>query len=117
MLGSLLPNPTEFSSDRVGYLFQTVATEYWILYYVRDVQFVGVTGYRRYPIFKDSKNDLTFEYKLMASDNVLKYLTEPSCLPWIKNVLIVYDVIIPRKLHFKNSIAKEFISPHDSYGI
>jgi len=113
----LLPNPIEFSSDRVGYLFQTVATEYWILNYVNDVKYVGVTGYRRYPLFKNTKNDLTFEYKLRASDNVLKELTDPSCLPWIKDVLSVYDVIIPRKLHFTNSIAHEFIRPHDSYGI
>ena len=49
---ALLPNPIEFSSERVGYLFQTVATEYWILNYVNDVHFFCVTGYSRYPIFK-----------------------------------------------------------------
>jgi hypothetical protein len=113
----LLPNPTEFSSERIGYLFQTIATEYWILNYVTDVKYVGVTGYRRYPIFKNPKNDLTFEYKLSSSGNVIKELTDPTHLSLIAEVLSVYDVIIPRKLHFKNSIAEEFVRPHDAYGI
>ena len=49
----LLTCAKNFSSERVGYLFQTIATGYWILNYVTDVKYMGVTGYRRYPIFKN----------------------------------------------------------------
>lgn len=109
---NLLPDGEKYDNKRVGYLFQTIATEYWVLKYLKDVKYIGISGYRRYPFFRYSRADQQPTLNIQASDENLEVLTSPENLAVIEKILGVYDVIIPKRIHFPCSVADQFIQAH-----
>lgn len=105
----LLPENFQYSMERVGYLFQTLATDYWILHNVFDTEFVGVTGYRRYAHFSSPANERRHELTAVASDKNLRALTNQNIKRKLIQIMGVFDVIAPRRTPFGCSVATQFI--------
>lgn len=104
----------ESDQYRIGYYAQTIATEYWILKHLTDVDYVGVSGYRRYPIFNPN---IEFQESVKAIDSTienLKLLSHDSNLKYIIDILKLYDVIIPKHSANRIPINKQFIDAQQS---
>lgn len=95
--------------DRIGYLSQTIAAEYWILNHLKDVDYVGVTGYRRYPYFSHDRSNPNEAFAAAATQENLEILAHDSHLVGINEILRVYDVITIRKIHCGGSVKSQFL--------
>jgi hypothetical protein len=95
--------------DRIGYLSQTIATEYWILNHLTDVDYVGVTGYRRFPHFRHDRTNSNEGFVAPASQENLSILTHDSHLVLINEILNTYDAITIRKIHCGGSVKSQFL--------
>ncbi len=97
--------------SEVGYYAQTIALEYWILHNLVDVDYVGVTGYRRYADFRNKKLKIPQKNfpKLSATDQNLKSLVSNQNKKYINNILEFYDVIIPTQFNFRISVKNQFL--------
>jgi hypothetical protein len=107
---SIFPGGDQLDQDRIGYLSQTIAAEFWILHHVSDADYVGVTAYRRYPyIMHDKTNTTPGIFAGPASAEVLTLLTGDHNLSIIENVLQVYDAIGVRKAYCRGSVKSQFL--------
>jgi hypothetical protein len=98
----------ELPDERVGYLAQTLAAEYWLLKHAQDLDYVGVTGYRRYPYFRFDREMPAESYTASATKENIDALTGNHNIPLIKDILETYDVIIARKAFTGNNIETQF---------
>lgn len=98
-----------FDDDRIGYLSQTIAAEYWILHHLKDVDYVGVTGYRRYPHFRHDKTNPAAGFAAPATPDNLAILTNGGLLPLINEIFDTYEAITIRKIHCGGSIKSQFL--------
>ena len=106
---SLFSNFEPLSDDRIGYLSQTIATEYWILNHLKNVDYVGVAGYRRLPYFGHDTANSAHEFNAFQTVENWNILTNDSHLALINMILGTYDAIAVRKAHCGGSIRKQFI--------
>ena len=106
---SLLSDFEPLDDDRIGYLSQTIATEYWILNHLRDVDYVGVTGYRRYPHFRHDRTNPAEGFGAPATPENLASLTHNSHLDLINGILGTYEAITVRKIHCGGSVKSQFL--------
>lgn len=95
--------------DRVGYLSQTIAAEYYILNYIKDVDYVGVTGYRRYPYFKHDRTNAADAFGAIATSDNMAIITHDANLELINTILTTYEAITIRKIHCGGSIKSQFL--------
>ena len=95
--------------ERIGYLSQTIAAEYWILHHLKDVDYVGVTGYRRYPLFRHDRTNPIKKLGTTATLDHLATLTHNSHLPVINDILDTYEAITVKKIHCGGSIKSQFL--------
>jgi len=110
---------TNIESDqaRVGYYAQTIATEYWIANQQIDAEYVGVTGYRRYPIFNPNIRVQGAVVNIESSWDNIKLLSEDSNLNYVYDIFKYYDVIIPKKSESRVSLRDQFLSSEQSIDI
>jgi hypothetical protein len=114
-ISAILDPKGQKDASYVGYLAQTLATEYWILHHVNDLDFVGVTGYRRYPIF-DYRSHAIAEphvYAKAASETVWA-LTSGVSVKAICDVLDSHDLILPKQLTFGKSVKIQYLETQDA---
>lgn len=98
--------------ERIGYLAQTIATEYWILHHLHDIDYVGVTGYRRYAKFAEVPTGKSQALQTCRANQLsVNLLTDNNALKAIHEALVVHDVIVPRGLYFGKSIREQFLHP------
>ena len=99
------------SESKIGYYSQTVATEYWLSKQNLQLDYVGVTGYRRYPLFMINRNVKPKEiYSFDTSPNSLELLLGDNNIPIITSILGTYDGIIPiRKWTPGGSVENQFL--------
>lgn len=95
--------------DRVGYLSQTIAAEYHILNHIKNVDYVGVTGYRRYPYFKHDLNNAAEAFGAVATPENMAILTHDANLELINTILTTYEAITIRKIHCGGSVKSQFL--------
>ncbi len=108
---SLFKNFEPMDDDRIGYLSQTIATEYWILNHLKDVDYVGVSGYRRYPIINYDRSNPTVQHVgAVATNDYMEFLTNDGNLELISNILNTYDVIAIAKTLIEGTVKTQFIS-------
>ena len=99
----------------VGYLAQTLATDYWVLNHVNGLDYVGVTGYRRYPIFDYQSHAIPVPYAYArATDEALAALTSGVDQQLIRDVLATHDAILPKKLAFDRSVKAQYLQTQDA---
>lgn len=99
------------NQERVGYLAQTIAAEYWILHNVHDVDYVGVTGYRRYAEFAKTPDRKTRAIRNeQVNDRFLAELTGRSAREAIEQVMAVHDVIVPKSMYFGQTISEQYLN-------
>ncbi|HQT89636.1 MAG TPA: DUF4422 domain-containing protein [Acidiphilium sp.] len=108
-IAELLPPIERGDEYRVGYLAQTIATEYWILHHVHDIDYVGVTGYRRYPLFLHDRGDQNALIHTQATPETMQAICGTHHLPVMASVLSTYDVIVPRALTFAVSVKEQYL--------
>ena len=106
---SLFKDLEPLDDDKIGYLSQTIATEYWILKHLKEVDYVGVTGYRRYPHFKHDRTNPAEGFGAPATADNLAILTHDSHLALINEIFTIYDVITIRKIHCGGSVKSQFL--------
>lgn len=109
-IAELLPPIERVDEYRIGYLAQTIATEYWILYHVHDVEYVGVTGYRRYPLFLHDRCDQHPLINAQATPETMQLICGDNHLPVMEAILSVHDVITPRALTFTASVKDQYLA-------
>jgi hypothetical protein len=105
----ILPPAERQPETRVGYLGQTISTEYWILKHVTDINYVGVTGYRRYPMMSHNWSEKMPIIETIANKENLSTITNNGHIAIMNDVLNVYDVIVPRALYFPVSIEDQYL--------
>jgi hypothetical protein len=101
-------DPT-LTQDKIGYYSQTLATEYWILHHVNDIDYVGVTGYRRYPFYSFNRSDASDLYSAPATAENLNVIFNNQHISTIKSILNVYDVIVSREIFTGHCVSKQFL--------
>ena len=106
----ILPSNERGDEFRVGYLGQTICAEYWILNHLRDVDYVGVTGYRRYPHFSANPRDNIPLYHATPSLDAVKALTGPVQLDHAMEILRVYDVITVCRTHSPWTLTEQYLA-------
>ena len=106
---SLLSDFEPLDDNRIGYLSQTIATEYWILNHLNDVDYVGVTGYRRFPHFRHDRTNPAEGFGAPATRENLAILTHDSHLALINGILETYEAITVRKIHCGGSVKSQFL--------
>ena len=110
-------NGFENDQHRIGYYAQTMATEYWVLKHKIEADYVGVSGYRRYPIFNPNINFENPVTHIECSEKNLKILSDESNLEFASDILKYYDVIIPKNLEFRISLRDQFLKSGQSIEI
>jgi len=108
-ISELLPKNESIDEYRVGYLAQTIAVEYWILKHIHDLDYVGVTGYRRYPLFNFNPELTAPVISIEANNESLQTIANQTQIDHAKNILQVYDAITPRSIYFTGSVREQFI--------
>jgi hypothetical protein len=108
-LESLLPPNEQGDEFRTGYLGQTICAEHWILHHLRDVDYVGVTGYRRYPHFAANPREHVPSYQTEPTLEAVKALTGPAALARALEVLKVYDVITVCREHKPWTMGEQYL--------
>jgi hypothetical protein len=98
-------------ASRMGYLAQTIATEYWVARSNVQVDYVGVTGYRRYPMFNFNKG--SFPQPLLTCEATpywLNVVMRNENQAVIVNLLETYDAIIPMRMWNGSNIKEQFLN-------
>jgi hypothetical protein len=114
-ISRLLDRDGNFEEAYVGYLAQTLATEYWILNHVHDLDFVGVTGYRRYPMFDYRSHSISAPLvHARATSEVVAALTSGVNPEAIHDALSRYDLILPKQLAFDKSVKSQYLETQDA---
>ncbi len=108
-IAELLPGGEQVDPFRVGYLAQTIATEYWILHHLRDVRYVGVTGYRRYPLFAHDRCDVRPVIPARPTPENLQAIGSDAHIAVMESILAVHDVIVPRALTHPLSVRDQYL--------
>lgn len=118
-LGNAKPNISEILPDtekkdeyRIGYLAQTIALEYWILHHLHNADYVGVTGYRRYPLFHSPPSFTSPVVSAEANKDVIKFIEDENQLQNILNIVQVFDVITPLSIPLSKTVREQFIEAH-----
>jgi hypothetical protein len=114
-ISSILSRDGKSDEAHVGYLAQTLATEYWILNHVNGPDFVGVTGYRRYPVFNYRSNFIPEPHVVAhATRENITALTDGVDRKNVRDLLGLYDVILPKKLAFNKSVKSQYLDTQDA---
>ena len=95
--------------DKIGYLSQTIAAEYRILKHLKHVDYVGVTGYRRYPHFNYDRTQSVEGFAAAATPENIALITHNNHLKQIHEILSIYDAITISKIHCGGSVKSQFL--------
>ena len=107
---SLFKNFEPLDDETIGYLSQTIATEYWILNHLKDTDYVGVSGYRRYPLINYDRSNPLMDVCMPATTDYISTLTDNANLELINSILDTYDVITIAKSPTNGTVKTQFIS-------